>query len=209
MTGRHAHRRRLRSGRRTAPATLAAGFTLAGFTMAGVAGCGVPLEDRAAVTPAEDLPYELKTPPPVDDPTTATSGGAPAVLFLLRDDTLVQVTRAVSDPADLNGLLAELAAPLSPAETDEGLRRALSNIDLIGGVTRTANVATVELDPTFNDLAPHEQILALGQIVFTLTERDEVDRVRFTRDGEPITIPTGSGSLVDGSVTRYDYRSLR
>ncbi|MDH4363032.1 MAG: GerMN domain-containing protein [Acidimicrobiia bacterium] len=179
------------------------------LTMAGFGACGVPLEDHAAMTPGTDLPYELEGAPPPDTVEAAAPGGAAAVVFLLRDDSLVEVPRTVSDPTNLNGLLTELAAPLTPAETDEGLRRALSDIGLIGGVSRTANVATVDLDPSFDELVPHEQVLALGQIVYTLTERDEVDRVRFTRDGEPITIPIASGSLVDGSVTRYDYRSLR
>jgi hypothetical protein len=43
-------------------------------------------------------------------------------VFLLRDDELVEAPRLVSDPADLNGLLDELTAPLTPAETAQGLR---------------------------------------------------------------------------------------
>ncbi len=190
-------------GRRSTGAFLAGALALAGL-----GACGVPLEDHAAVTPGTDLPYELEGAPPPDS-NEATPGAGAAAVFLVRDDRLGEVPRTVSDPSDLNGLLTELAAPLTTAETGEGLRRALNDIDLMGGVTRAANVASVDLDPSFDQLAPHEQVLALGQIVFTLTERDEVDRVRFTRNAEPITIPVASGSLVDGAVTRYDYRSLR
>lgn len=173
-----------------------------------LAACGVPLEDRAQVIPGEDLPYDLDGPP-ATEPAEQPPGGAPAVVFLLRGEELVEAPRVVSDPADLNGLLDELTAPLTPAETAQGLRRALTDPSLLDGVARTANVATVEVDETFEELAPHEQVLALGQIVFTLTERDEVDRVQFRREGEPLTIPTATGSLVDGPVSRYDFRSLR
>jgi len=183
---------------------VACGLALTGLG----AGCGVPLDDRADVTPGSELPYELGARPATDDSVAATGSG-PALVFLLRDGSLVATPRNVSDPTDLNGLLGELTAPLSVAETNQGLRRALNDPDLVGKVSRTANVATVELNASFDDLTPQEQVLALGQIVFTLTERDEVDRTRFTRDGEPLTVPTGSGTLTDAAVTRYDYRSLR
>lgn len=190
--------------RRRRATVLACGLLLCGLG----AGCGVPLDDRAEITPGSELPYDLAAAPATEDTLVATGTG-PAMVFLLRDDSLVATPRTVDDPADLNGLLGELTAPLSVAETNQGLRRALNDPELVGGVSRTANVATVELDASFDDLTPHEQVLALGQIVFTLTERDEVDRTRFTRDGEPLTVPTASGALTDTAVTRYDYRSLR
>lgn len=194
--------RLLPSRRRVADAALAALAVLSGL-----AACGVPLEDRAQVIPGEDLPYDLEGPPATEPQQPA--GGVPAVVFLLRDDELVEAPRVVTEPADLNGLLDELTSPLTPAETAQGLRRALTDSSLLDGATRTANLATVGVDETFEELAPHEQVLALGQIVFTLTERDEVDRVQFSREGEPLTIPTATGSLVDRPVSRYDYRSLR
>lgn len=175
----------------------------------GLGACGVPTEDDAVVIAGPELPYDLEEPATTAPPATSPADVRSAVVFLVRDDELVAVPRAVADPADLNGLLAELAAPLGPADTNSGIRRALNDASMLGEVNRTASVATVELNESFDELAPHEQVLALGQIVFTLTERDEVDRVQFSRDKVPLTIPTASGSLVDGPVSRYDYRSLR
>lgn len=174
----------------------------------GSGACGVPLENDAHVIPGEDFPYDLDVTS-TTDVSVAPSGSGSATVFLLRDDELVEVPRMVTDPADLAGLLTELTASLSPAETGQGLRRALNDAALLGGVDRAGRVATVELDADFDQFAPHEQLLALAQIVFTLTERDEVDRVQFSREGEPLTIPTATGSLVNGPVSRYDYRSLR
>lgn len=174
----------------------------------GSGACAVPLEDDAHVIPGEEFPYDLDATPGTDASVEATGSGS-ATVFLLRDDELVEVPRAVADPADLTGLLTELTSSLTPAETAQGLRRALNDTSLLGGVDRTGRVATVELHPGFDLLVPHEQQLALAQIVYTLTERDEVDRVQFSREGEPLTIPTATGSLVNGPVSRYDYRSLR
>lgn len=193
-----------RTHRRSVPAV-----AVAVAAALGLGACGVPMEDDAVVIAGPELPYDLEEPAGSTPSAASPSDGLSAIVFLIRGDELVAVPRAVTDPADLNGLLAELAAPLSPADTSGGIRRALNDASMLGEVSRTASVATVELDESFDELAPHEQVLALGQIVFTLTERDEVDRVQFSRDKVPLTIPTASGSLVDGSVSRYDYRSLR
>lgn len=204
----------MRSGSRPARRThrrsaLAMTVAVAVAAALGLGACGVPMEDDAVVIAGPELPYDLEEPAGSTPSAASPSDGLSAIVFLVRDDELVAVPRAVADPADLNGLLVELAAPLSPADTSSGIRRALNDASMVGEVSRTASVASVELDESFDELAPHEQVLALGQIVFTLTERDEVDRVQFNRDKVPLTIPTASGSLVDGPVSRYDYRSLR
>ncbi len=187
--------------------TWAAALAAALSAAAVVAGCGVPLEGRAQATPASDLPYDLESSGATT--TAAEETGQAATIFLVRREQLVTSSRAVSDPGDLTALVASLAGPLSADEVGAGLRRALTDPGMVGSLTRTGRLVTVELTRTFDQLASREQVLALGQIVFTLTERDEVDQVRFSRDGEPLTVPTGSGTLVDTPVTRYDYRSLR
>lgn len=170
--------------------------------------CGVPIEDHAQATPAEALPYGLGEP---DSGTAADTdpGSGNGVVFLVADDRLRPVVRTVEPATDLNVLVAALTDAPSEREAASGLRRALPSRDLLGEVSRSANLATIELEPDFDELPPEEQILALAQLVYTLTELDLIDRVRFARDGEPLAIPTADGSLVERPVTRYDYRSLR
>lgn len=190
---------------RAAPRAMAVALLM--VTVEAVVGCGVPLDDHAKTTSASNLPYDLASPAPA--PLETVQPAMTATIFLIRRDELVSSTRPVTDPGDLTALVESLTAPPSAEEVGSGLRRALTDPGMIGSISRTGRLATVELTRAFDQLASREQVLALGQIVFTLTERDEVDQVRFSRNNEPLTVPTGGGNLVDGPVTRYDYRSLR
>ncbi|HEX2849142.1 MAG TPA: GerMN domain-containing protein, partial [Acidimicrobiales bacterium] len=52
-----------------------------------------------------------------------------------------------------------------------------------------------------------EQVLALAQIVFTLSEIPDVARVQFTLAGSPIEVPTPAGSTT-GPVTRDAFPTI-
>lgn len=185
----------------------AVGRTAAAVAVAlALVGCGVPLEEQAVATPADALPYALQNPPTSRVLTAQLNN---AVIYLVADDQLVGVQRSVTEPEDLEQLMTELTEPLSDAERTASLRRALSDGDLIGEVSENLGLASVELTTSFDRMPLREQILALGQVVFTLTELDEIDRVRFVRNGERLAIPTDNGQLVDTPVSRRNYANLR
>ena len=48
----------------------------------------------------------------------------------------------------------------------------------------------------------------LAQVVYTLTQFPTVDRVAFQLDGEPVTVFSGEGIVLDGSSDRMDYESF-
>jgi immunoglobulin-like protein involved in spore germination/sporulation and spore germination protein len=48
----------------------------------------------------------------------------------------------------------------------------------------------------------------LAQVVYTLTQFPTVDRVAFKLDGEPVTVFSGEGIVLDGPSDRMDYESF-
>jgi spore germination protein GerM len=177
---------------------------LGAVTLAG--GCGVPLDDGARAADPEDVPYGL-----VAVPTSTTVGvGEPvaATVYLVHEDELVAATRNVDRPVDVGRLVQELARGLTPDEQSRGLRRAFGGTDLVTGVARSGSLCTIELSQDFERLPSREQVLALGQIVFTVTGLEGVEQVRFTRDQEVVDVPTGDASLIKRPVGRSDYVEL-
>ena len=57
-------------------------------------------------------------------------------------------------------------------------------------------------------LSSDDQLLALAQLVFTLTARPGIGQVRFTLRGEAIQVPRADGSLVATPVSRDDYSAV-
>jgi len=165
-----------------------------------VAGCGIPSDDDADVTDAADVPFDLLEPAPTT--TTTTPVGSDAELFFIGADELIHPTiRRVPTGSTLTELVDALSSP--PQETD--LRTALQdelvlNVDLSGGI------AQVNLGPEFAESA--DQVLAIAQIVYTLTGQPGVGRVTFLLEGTPVPIPRGDGVITTDSVARDAYANL-
>ena len=66
---------------------------------------------------------------------------------------------------------------------------------------------TVDVTRTFSSVSGDEQLQELAQVVWTATEFDEVDAVRFASEGEALEVPRDLG-LSDDPVDRDDYASL-
>jgi spore germination protein GerM len=69
-------------------------------------------------------------------------------------------------------------------------------------------MATVRLDRSLVAADVREQILALAQLVYTLTELPGISAVQFSFDDQPAEVPTAEGSLKTGAVTRADYAAV-
>ncbi len=78
----------------------------------------------------------------------------------------------------------------------------MNDARLLGGIAR------VDLGPAVSALPGGEQLLAVAQIVCTLTGRPGVGQVSFTLEGASLAVPKGDGSLVTSPVARDDYASL-
>ena len=169
-----------------------------------LAACGVPADPGPRSIPAEEVPFGL-----LGTTTTATTRPAPtarAAVFLVEGDRLTPVRRQVPAPATPAAVLAAVAAGPTPQEANAGLRTALVTEATLAQLT--AGTATVRLDRDFVAADLREQVLALAQLVYTVTELPGVGGVQFTLDGRPAEIPTAAGPLKTGAAGRADFAAV-
>lgn len=193
-------------GRRWWPCVAIVGLALA--------GCALPVDDHARALDAEKLPAALAA---TSSPTTtvALPGGSPSTtqrqstpdrVWFIAGDQLQSVPREVFGSP--SGLIDALLAGPSPEEVDgSGLRSAIPEAAIISTDIR-GGVATLDLDPSFVAIPTGDQILAVGQLVLTLTGLPGVGQVRFAVDGTAVRVPRADGSQVDAAVSREDYLPL-
>ena len=127
----------------------------------------------------------------------------PGLVPVLRE---VPKTQAVGTAA-MHALLAgpnadELGArPAMYSVIPEGTRLLELRID--------AGIATVNLSREFESGGGSASVLGrLAQVVYTLTQFPTVSGVRFELDGEPVTVFSGEGVVLDAPVDRADYHDL-
>lgn len=176
---------------------------------ASAAGCGVPAEDDARFEDEASVPYDLldapaTTAPPSSAPFTATT----VELCFVRGDRLVTANRSAPPDLTLTDSVELLAAGPNDDELADELRTAIPEDPLGARVTTASGVAHVDLAARFADTEGQRQVLAVAQIVCTLTSRPGVGQVSFTLDGEPVEVPRGDGSTTANPVSREDYRQL-
>jgi spore germination protein GerM len=171
------------------------------------AGCGVPPQDTAQRARGEAVPFALLDPaaPPIV-PAPSGPSSEPVALCFVRDGRLVILSKEVGVPADLGAALDALASP--PADAGPLLRTALTEPSVVREVRLLGGIARVDLRPEVSALPAEEQLLAVAQIVCTLTGRPGVGQVSFTLQGARLAVPKGDGSLVSSPVARDDYAGL-
>ena len=132
---------------------------------------------------------------------------------IIIDEQLVGVVRLAEPTVD--GTLASLFSGVQFADRSRGLRTALppdafvnstmvsafnvTGVDETGIATvESVNIAVIDLAlgslPSESDV--EERLLAIAQIVFTVTGLEEVDAVAFLQNGAPISVPIDDGMSV-------------
>ena len=162
-------------------------------------GCGVGAEDR---------------PEPVTTaaaPVVTTGNGSPAAgprltVFFVRGARLTPVERR-TNATTTAAALDQLVEGPTRTEVRTGIRTALP--PEVGGVDQVLpdGVAIVSVTRGFTGITGGNQLLAVAQIVWTLTDLPSVSTVRFVVEGTPVEVPT-DGGLTDRAVGRDDYRSV-
>lgn len=171
------------------------------------AACAVPAQDEANTVRDEAVPFALLDPqaPPIVPPASGPTS-EPVALCFVREGRIVVVGDELAGPVDLRVLLDALASP--PSEAGPLLRTALTEPPIVRDVRLLGGIARVDLLSGVSNLPAEEQLLAIGQIVCTLTARPGVGQVSFTLEGAPLAVPKGDGSLVTSPVARDDYVDL-
>lgn len=171
-------------------------------------GDGGPVSTTTTTTP--DQSTTTTTAP--DGSTTTTT--VPATRFV--DIYLVQegqfaaaVQRAIPDTPQVatNAIKALLEGP-TPAEESEDLSTAIPPATLLLGLTIEDGLAVIDLSREFESGGgSFAMISRLAQIVYTLTQFPTVDAVSFMLDGQPVTVFSNEGLVLDEPVVASDYWS--
>lgn len=162
--------------------------------------CGIRPQSRH-----EPVPVTGVLPTPAQPP--AGAGSEELLIYLVSGSRLEPVTRSAPErrPQDAVDLL--LAGP-TRTEVMTGLRTALSAQDLsVGTGPDSSGMVAVTVTRGFTSIGGGNQLLAVAQVVWTVTQFPRIDRVRFLFDGALVQVPTDEG-LTDQPVDRGDYLSI-
>ncbi|MEV4511141.1 GerMN domain-containing protein [Dactylosporangium sp. NPDC049525] len=166
--------------------------------------CGVPTEDH----PRTFTPPGGRSASAPSATTSAATGAPKQILYLVRDGRLVVVHRLTASDPTISQQLESLLAGPTESERKAGLTSALTGITVTGHVRLDRGQADVEIDTPPDGTGRSDEVLAYGQVVCTLTTRNDVNAVTFTHGGEPLGIPRADGSLAEGPLTAADYAAL-
>jgi hypothetical protein len=184
---------------------IAAGTLLLATTLG---ACAVDDQRSARVHEDADVPFGLldEEAPALVPPDAAPDTEGVSLCFV-DGQALSVVPLALEPTEDLARVIDALASP--PDGPSGGLQTAVGQEpSLVRDVQLVAGVAQVELAPAITGLSSDEQLLAVAQIVCTLTGQPGVGPVSFTLDGSSVDVPRADGSLTSEPVSRDDYAEL-
>jgi len=128
--------------------------------------------------------------------------GSEGLVPLLRE---VPQTRAVATAA-MNALLA---GPTAQESAQRVITSAVPAGSRLLGLTVENGIATVNLSSEFESGGGSMSVFVrLGQVVFTLTQFPTVDAVLFEIEGQPVTVFSSEGIVLDGPIGRDEYADL-
>lgn len=148
---------------------------------------------------------------PTDEPIPPVEVAA-SVYLVTADGRLRATTREVAASREADGHLADVLEVLvqgpTTGEATAGLRSAVPSTTEVLAVALDDGTATVDLSPAFASIGGRRELLAVGQLVLTVTTAPGVRRMRVRLDGRPIDLPLPDGSLTERPVGLPDYVSL-
>ena len=179
----------------------------------------------AACSPGTGDLGSVATPPPTTTPSIdapspePTAGGSPGetttirVYFFLDSFThqpglapvLYEIPKTQAVATAAVGFLLD-----GPSDMEDPTRPALVTTIPDGtrllGITIEDRIATVDLSREFESGGGSASVFGrLAQVVYTLTQFPTVDAVTFKLDGEPVTVFSGEGVVLNHPVGRADY----
>lgn len=178
-----------------------------------LAGCGVPIQSEPVPIASGAVPTRLQGSP--GPPTTAPSAtpGRPAVqVNFVRDDRLVALVRDTPATTPTDRLTAVVDALLAgPTENEQagGITTALPPGIALSVADIQGSRVDLQLSGQTDGRSATENVLAVGQIVLSVTALPTIDQVSFSRDGAPVEALLADGALTAEPLTAADYEALR
>jgi len=167
-----------------------------------ITACGFPVQDSPSKAALDEETS------PIDTTASAPNQTETVTVWFVNEDRLAPSTRDLPAPADALTAVTAITAGVSASESALGLRTAIPDTGMITDASVDRGTATVTLAPEFLDIPSGDQVFALGQLVYTLTDLRGVGRVRFEIGGEPVVVPLPDGESTDDSVSREDFAAL-
>lgn len=180
--------------------------TLAAACLLG--GCGVSTQHEPTVVEAPPGPFAALASAAPAAPSAAPSGPVRQQLYFVKNGKLAPVIRQSTAQASVETLLTLLRTGPTQAEQDDGYSTTFTGTQLVLGVHADGTTASVELAAPAEGSARSDEAMVYAQIVATLCARPDITAVTFIRDGQPVGVPRGDGSLSTGPLTAADYADL-
>lgn len=177
-------------------------------------GCGVPVQDDPVQVRPEVVPSQLRpeVTPRTESPSTADPGKPRALIHFVRAERLVALTREVSAGSvedRLNAILAALVVGPTEDEQARGVSSALPQGLQLRVLSVDGPEVVLQLSGETDGRSATENVLAVGQIVLSVTSVGPVTKVRLARDGQPVEALLADGALTADPLTAADYAVLR
>ncbi len=166
--------------------------------------CGVPGQN--APTQLDDNDVRV----PAHATTTSLPQGTPirhVELCLVSDRQLTAIVAELPTPLSVGATL-EALVNAAQGTLPAGTRSALNEANVVSAKATTNGTANIDLNGDFSQISPTDQLLAIAQIVCTLTSLPGIGQVHFTQQGRSVDIPRADSSLTSKSVSRDDYKPL-
>jgi hypothetical protein len=176
-------------------------------------GCGVATGGGPHPIPKSQVPFHLLSPeaPSTTTTTSPSEFTVPVTVYFVSSSQqyLVPAERSVAAKATLTTVLNVLLTGPTTLEADKGIKTAFSSDIRLLGVRLTTTVATVDFNRAFGQISGTQQVLAVAQVVYTVTgELGQDIGVQFEIAGQPTEVPTATGAQVPGPVHLLQYLAL-
>lgn len=165
-------------------------------------GCGVSTQRSPDVVPADQLPAPLR-------PATPSSSTPPlpslVKVYLVRAGArlaAIDVEAARSTPRSATEALFAVDAP------EGDLRNAVPTGAAVRSAELASGVMSIDVTEEFGLVGGRDQLLAVAQIVWTVTEYRDVQQVRLAVDGRYVAVPIDGGATSEQPVGREDYSTV-
>lgn len=178
-----------------------------------LAGCGIPSQAEPGVIERTSVPFGLLDPGHrPHGASDADTDEALATVYFVKAKMLFGVKRGVATgpmTSQAAAVLAALTAGPDPDEQSRGLSTAVPpSLHLNVAQFRNRQI-TLDIASEPSGVTAAESPLTVAQIVLSLTSLPGIDKVRLTRDHQPIEAPLADGSLTSVPLTARDYNLLR
>lgn len=177
-----------------------------------LAACGVPGDDSPRPLDGDAVPFDLLAPTAETTTTSTPSVFADTVrvaVYLADPEGKLQaVRRPVTTPATVAKVVESLLAGPTEEESSHLSTAITSGTELLGVDGPSDGLVTINLSRDVLDITGRQQILALAQVVWTVTALPSVDRVLFEFEGEPTEVQNGNGTLTSSPLSRLSYGDL-